>query len=105
MHWSEMSAHMSFSTCGDKVLLKESGLEDDLPNGVTITVDDYAWAVSVVTRSVLPLNQRNAAALLRRLPRRRSSCAQAFASLGLGLSDSRAALAPVPPAGEAAEPG
>lgn len=37
------------------VLLKEAGLEDDLPNGVTITVDEYAWAVSVVTRYALHL--------------------------------------------------
>eukprot|EP00966_Prymnesium_polylepis_P011911 273399-Prymnesium_polylepis.2 len=36
-------------------VLLEGGLEDDLPNGVSIRVVDYAWAVHVVTRHALHL--------------------------------------------------
>ena len=31
-------------------LLQGGGLEDDLPNGVTVGPDEYAWAVAVVTK-------------------------------------------------------
>ena len=52
-HARRQQIHSEYETLV-RVLL-EGGLEDDLPNGVEITVDDYAWALHVVTRHALHL--------------------------------------------------